>query len=154
METTIICALPYYCPKIDESSNEARDLDLPEMKRNYPNGFKCCNIDYIPKKFSQFRSQHMNRQIHKKNVLDPKTKEYKENLGDSDSIYEAFDKKCKEIRQLKKLILEKEKEIEDEKFIKDRILNSNLELQEEIKELKKKLKPKKLIVKEANLIDM
>ena len=154
METAIICALPYYCPKIDKSSSEARDLDLPEMKRNYPNGFKCCGIDYIPDKFSQFRGQHRHTSKHKKNVLDPKTQEHKQNLGDSDSIYEAFDKKCKEIRQLKKLILEKEKDIENEKFFKERILNSNLELQEEIKELKKKLKPKKLIVKEANLIDM
>ena len=154
MERKIICLLPDYCPRIDESSSEARDLDLPEMKRNYPNGFKCCGIDYIPDKFSQFRGQHRHTSKHKKNVLDPKTQEHKQNLGDSDSIYEAFDKKCKEIRQLKKLILEKEKDIENEKFFKERILNSNLELQEEIKELKKKLKPKKLIVNEANLIDM
>ena len=153
METTIICALPYYCPKIDESSSEARDLDLPEMKRNYPNGFKCCGINYTPAKYSQFRT-HVKTPKHKKNALDPKTQEHKENLGDCDTLLEAFDKKCKENRQLKKLILDKEKEIKDEKVIKDRILNSNLELQEEIKELKKKLKPKKLIVKEANLIDM
>jgi hypothetical protein len=153
MEMNIICILPDYCPRIDESSSEARDLDLPEMRRNYPNGFKCCGVHYTPAKYSQFRT-HMKRPIHKKNVLDPKTQEHKENLGDCDTLLEAFDKKCKEIRQLKKLISQKEKDIENEKVIKERFLNSNLELQEEITELKKKTKPTKIIVKEANLIDM
>lgn len=146
--------LPDYCPRIDESSSEARDLDLAEMRRNYPNGFICCGNHYTPAKYSQFRAAHMKTPKHNKNVLIPKTQEHKENLGDCDTLLEAFDKKCKENRELKTLNLQKQNEIDKEKANKERVLQCNIELQEEIKELKKKLKPVKLIVREANLIDM
>jgi hypothetical protein len=114
---------PQYYPKIDSYTNEARDLDLSELRRKYPIGFKC-------------------------------TQEFKENLGDSDSLLEAFEKKCRENRELKKLNLQKQLEIDKEKFDKDRILQRNIDLQEEIKELKTKNKPVKFKVREQNLIDL
>lgn len=153
MNFTLGQPLPKYCPKIDSLTNEARDLDLSEMKREYPRGFICCENDYTLEKFSQFRGQHIKTSKHKKKVLFPASQEYKENLGDCDSLLEAFQKKCKENRELKKLNLQKQIEIDKEKFTKDKVLEYNIELQEVIKELKKKTKQVKLIVKEENLID-
>jgi len=147
--------LPNYCPRINESTGEARDLDLAEMRREYPIGFICCKNKYLTCDYStKFRSSHMKTPKHKKNVLIPVTEEYKENLGDCDTLINAFQKKCKENKELKKLILQKQIEIDKEKINKDRVILCNLELQEEIKELKKKIKPIKLNVKEANLIDI
>jgi hypothetical protein len=110
-------------------------------------GFICCGTNYGLQKFSQFRNKHMKNEKHKKNILDPATKEYRENLGDCDTLLEAFQKKCKENKELKKLNLQKQNQL-------DRISQCNIELQEDIKELKKKIKPIKLKVKEANLIDL
>tara|TARA_B100001093_G_C26755947_1_gene983388 strand:+ start:126 stop:572 length:447 start_codon:yes stop_codon:yes gene_type:complete len=143
----LVQRLPNYCPKINEILGEARDLDLTEMRREYPHGFICCGNEYLLGKFSQFRGQHMKSKKHQKNILDSATQEYKENLGDCDTLLEAFQKKCKENRELKKLNLQKQTEL-------DRVLRCNIELQEEIKEFKKKLKPVKLKVKEENLIDL
>lgn len=155
MEYQLGQTLPNYCPKIDESTGVARDLDLAEIRREYPFGFICCGYDYLPAKYStQFRGSHIKRQKHQKNVLTPATLEYKENLGDCDTLLEAFQKKCKENRELKKLNLQKQIEIDKEKSNKERIVECNLELQEEIKRLKKKLIPVKLKVKEENLIDL
>jgi hypothetical protein len=150
----LVQRLPNYCPKINESLGQARDLDLPEMRREYPIGFICCGNEYLSVKFSQFKAQHIKSKKHYKNVLDLATEEYKENLGDCDTLLEAFQKKCRENKELKKLNLQKQIEIDKEKLNKERIVECNLELQEEIKELKKKLRPVKLKVKEENLIDL
>ena len=91
---------------------------------------------------------------HKKKVLLPASQEYKENLGDCDSLLEAFQKKCRENRELKKLNLQKQLEIDKEKSSKDKLVQYNIYLQEEIKELKRKSKQVKLIVKEENLIEL
>ena len=144
---TVTQCIPNYCPKIDETTGEARDLDLSEMKRIYPIGFMCCGVNYRLEKFSQFRGSHIKSAKHQKNILHPATKEYKENLGDCDTIQEAFQKKCKENTELKKLNLQKQNQL-------DRLSQCNIELQEDIKELKKKIKPIKLIVNEENLIDL
>ena len=150
----LVQRLPDYCPKINETLGQARDLDLSEMRREYSQGFICCGNEYILVKFSQFKSQHIKSKKHKKNVLDPTTQEYKENLGDSDTLLEAFQKKCKENRELKKINLQKQLELDKEKMSRERLLLCNIELQEEIKELKKKIKPVKLKVREENLIDL
>lgn len=147
MQYTVAKPLPNYCPIIDETTGEARNLDLSEMRRIYPMGFICCGRNYGLQKFPQFRNKHMKNEKHKKNILDPATKEYRENLGDCDTLLEAFQKKCKENKELKKLNLQKQNQL-------DRISQCNIELQEDIKELKKKIKPIKLKVKEANLIDL
>lgn len=139
--------LPNYCPKIDETIGEARDLDLNEMRREFSCGFICCGNTYLPNRFAPFRGSHIKSKKHQKNILDPATQDYKENLGDCDTLVEAFQKKCKENKESKKLILQKQNEI-------DRVLRCNIDLQEENKELKKKLKPVKLKVKEENLIDL
>lgn len=155
MEYKLGQTLPNYCPKINESTCEARDLDLAEMRREYPFGFICCGNHYLLDKYSSgFRSSHIKTSKHKKNVLMPATLEYKENLGDCDTLLEAFQKKCKENKELKKLNLQKQIEIDKEKLNKERIVECNLELQEEIKRLKNKLKPIRLKVKEENLIDL
>jgi hypothetical protein len=145
---------PQYYPKIDSYTNEARDLDLSELRRKYPIGFKCCDNNYLPEKFSQFRAQHIKTCKHIRKVISPATQEFKENLGDSDSLLEAFEKKCRENRELKKLNLQKQLEIDKEKLDKDRILQRNIDLQEEIKELKTKNKQVKLKIREENLIDL
>ena len=144
---------PKYCPKIDSNTNEARDLDINELRREYPQGFICCENNYPCEKFSQFRGQHIKTSKHIKKVLFPASQEYKQNLGDCDSLLEAFEKKCKENRELKKLNLQKQLEIDKEKLDKDRILKYNMDLQEELKELKTKNKQVKLKVREQNLID-
>ena len=154
MNFTLGQALPKYCPKIDSITNEARDLDLSEIRREYPIGFICCENSYTLEKFSQFRGQHIKSNKHKKNVLLPASQEYKENLGDCDSLLEAFQKKCRENRELKKLNLQKQLEIDKEKSSKDKLVQYNIYLQEEIKELKRKSKQVKLIVKEENLIEL
>ena len=150
----LIECLPIYNPKINELNNNARDLDLPELRREYPNGFTCCGKNYNLEKYSQFRCSHIKTIKHKVNVIDAATNEYKINLGDCDTIQEAFQKKCKENRILKKLNSEKQTELDNEKNSKERLLKCNLELQEENKELKKKIKPIKLKIIEGNLIDL
>ena len=146
--------LPNYCPKIDESTGEARDLDLSEMRREYPNGFKCCGNDYLVSRYSTCKSTHMKTAKHKSKVIEPATKEYKENLGDCDTPLEGFQKKCKENRELKKIIVQKQMELDKVKIDKDRAISLNLEYQEKLKELQKKIKPIKVVIKEQNLIDM
>ena len=86
----LVQRLPNYCPKINEILGEARDLDLTEMRREYPHGFICCGNEYLLGKFSQFRGQHMKSKKHQKNILDSATQEYKENLGDCDTLLHVW----------------------------------------------------------------
>jgi regulator of replication initiation timing len=148
----IVEVLPNYCPKIDENINSARDLDRNELIRIYPKGFKCCGKIYEKTKFTQFRASHIKTKIHKENVIDPETNNYRENLGDCDSLVEAFQKKCKETRQIKSLLIQKQIELDKQKLIVERLMECNIDLQEKNKDLKKKIKPPKLSIND-NLID-
>lgn len=140
----LVEVLPNYCPKIDENMNSARDLDRNELIRTYPKGFKCCGIIYQKNKFTQFRASHIKTKIHRESILDAETNNFKENFGDSDTLVEAFQKKCKEIRQIKSLLVQKQIELDKQKVLVEKLMTCNIDLQEKNNDILKKIKFDKL----------
>ena len=140
---SIIEVLPNYCPKIDDVNNKKIDLNIRDLQIKYPNGCVCCNVTYLPKKYSSLIAQHFNTKKHKKLCLDPANEIFKQDCGSNENILDIFDLKCKENRELKKLnysykeeiylMKEKyEKELENIRIRFNILQKLNMELQEKV----------------------
>ena len=128
--TSLIPVLPTYEPKIDERSMTRIDLNIRDLQAKYPNGCICCGTTFIPKKFSNMISGHFNTVKHKKKCIIPSNQEFKQEFGISNNLNDAFDNKCKEVRDLKKLNYEYKQEIEKLQMKIDRFEGLNIKLQE------------------------
>lgn len=100
---SLIEILPNYEPKINSDATEIVNLNIRDLQNRYPNGCICCGTLFIPKKYSSMISQHFKTKKHEKSCIKPKNDSFKNDFGNSENIIEAFDNKCKEVRQLKKL---------------------------------------------------
>ena len=118
---SIIEVLPNYCLKIDEINNKKIDLNIRDLQIKYPNGCVCCNVTYLPRKYSSLIAQHFNTKKHKKLCLDPANEIFKEDCGSNENILDVFDLKCKENRELKKLNYNYKQELDSmkEKYEKE-----------------------------------
>lgn len=148
--TSLIEVLPNYEPKINENNSEKVDLNIRDLQHKYPNGCICCGNEFRPRKFSSMIASHFNTAKHKKKCLVPANKLFKEDFGSSNNLTEAFDNKCKELRDLKKLNYEYKAEME---LIKDKyevLENLNIKLQERLNIETSK----SIVIKCENLIDL
>ena len=147
--TSIILTLPKYEPKINENNTEKVDLNIRDLQDKYINGCICCGTNFYPRKFSSMIASHFNTAKHKKNCLNPANYLFKEEFGSSSNLKEAFDSKCKELREEKKLAYEYKEELEKLKFKCETLEKLNIKLQERISDI---LNPKN--VECENLIDL
>ena len=149
--TSIIISLPTYEPKINENNTEKVDLNILDLKEKYPHGCICCGTTFLPGKFYQMRASHIHTAKHKKKCLNPANQLFKEEFGSSSNLKEAFDSKCKELREAKKLSYEYKEELDKTKHDLD-----SLKIKYEVKEeLNIKLQEKLLNrVSCENLIDL
>ena len=118
--TSIILTLPPYEPKINENNTEKVDLNIRDLQEKYPHGFTCCGTTFPPGKFYQMRASHIHTAKHKKKCLNPANQLFKEEFGSSSNLKEAFENKCKEVRELKKLVYEYKEELDKTKYELDR----------------------------------
>lgn len=148
--TSIIEVIPNYEPKINDSNTEKIDLNIRDLQNKYPNGCKCCGTIYYSKNFSRMISSHFKTTKHKKTCLDPSNLLFKEDLGNSKDLKEAFDNKCKELRQIKKLNYQYKDELDKFKIKYETLERLNIMYQE------KREKSLQIYseVKEENLIDL
>ena len=114
----IIEIIPNYEPKINENNTEKVDLNIRDLQNKYPNGCICCGTTFYPRKFSSMISSHFNTTKHKKKCLYPANQLFKEEFGSSSNLKEAFDNKCKELREEKKLAYQYKDELDKLKFIR------------------------------------
>ena len=149
MNTDLIEVLPNYEPKNNEINSEKVDLNIRDLQSKYPFRCMCCGNKFVPKRYSSMISSHFNTAKHKKHCLIPANKLFLEDYGSSNNLPEAFDNKCKEARDLKKLNYEYKYELEKLKIKYEILEKLNIKLQENILE---SLKPK--IVECKNLIDL
>lgn len=147
--TEIIEITPNYEPKINEDNTEKIDLNIRDLQIKYPNGCLCCGTIYYPRKFSSMISSHFNTQKHKKKCLYPANQLFKEEFGASNNLKDAFENKCKESREEKKLLHEYRNELKKLKITNESLLQLNIELQKKITNLEKKNH-----IKCENLIDL
>jgi hypothetical protein len=147
--TSIILTLPSYEPKINENNTEKVDLNIRDLQDKYTNGCICCGTTFYPRKFSSMIASHFNTAKHKKKCLNPANYLFKEEFGSSSNLKEAFDSKCKELREEKKLAYEYKEELEKLKFKCETLEKLNIKLQERISDI---LNPKN--VECENLIDL
>ena len=147
--THIIAVLPEYEPKINENNTEKIDLNIRDLQNKYSNGCICCGTTFYPKKYSSMIASHFNTAKHKKKCLYPANQLFIEDFGSSNNLKEAFDKKCKELREEKKLAYEYKEELEKQKFKCETLEILNIKLQERISDI---LNPKN--VECENLIDL
>tara|TARA_A100001015_G_scaffold290447_1_gene363467 strand:+ start:1027 stop:1476 length:450 start_codon:yes stop_codon:yes gene_type:complete len=148
--TSLIEVLPNYEPKLNENNSEKVDLNIRDLQHKYPSGCICCGNEFRPRKFSSMIASHFNTAKHKKKCLVPANKLFKEDFGSSNNLTEAFDNKCKELRDLKKLNYEYKAEME---LIKDKyevLENLNIKLQERLNIETSK----SIVIKCENLIDL
>ena len=128
--TQLINVIPNYEPKLDESLFEKVDLNIRDLQNKFPNGCICCGNTYLPRKYSTMISSHFNTKKHKKLCLGPANIDFKNNFGNSKDLQDAFDNKCKENRELKKLNYEYKNEIDKLKNSNEILHKINLEYQE------------------------
>ena len=147
--TSIVLTLPNYEPKINENNTEKVDLNIRDLQDKYINGCICCGTNFYPRKFSSMIANHFNTTKHKKKCLNPANYLFKEEFGSSSNLKEAFDSKCKELREEKKLAYEYKEELEKLKFKCETLEKLNIKLQERISDI---LNPKN--VECENLIDL
>lgn len=135
----IISSLPKYEPKVHVDDNEIKkiDLNIRDMQTKYPIGCMCCGNTYLPKRYSSMISQHFTTSKHKKLCIIPTNEDLKNNFGNSKDIYDAFDQKCREIRELKKLNYQYKDELEKLKTINETMQNINLSYQKTLVNYKK-----------------
>jgi hypothetical protein len=148
--TSLIEVLPNYEPKINENNSEKVDLNIRDLQHKYPNGCICCGNEFRPRKFSSMIASHFNTAKHKKKCLVPANKLFKEDFGSSNNLTEAFDNKCKELRDLKKLNYEYKAEMELIKEKYEVLENLNIKLQERLNIETSK----SIVIKCENLIDL
>ena len=146
---SIIEITPIYEPKINENNTEKVDLNIRDLQNKYPNGCICCGTTFYPRKFSSMIASHFNTAKHKKKCLYPANQLFKEEFGSSNNLKEAFDNKCKELREEKKLAYQYKDELDKMKFKCETLENLNIKLQEKISEVLKHQ-----FVKCENLIDL
>tara|TARA_Y100000816_G_C25903865_1_gene471499 strand:- start:232 stop:675 length:444 start_codon:yes stop_codon:yes gene_type:complete len=146
--TSIVEVLPNYEPKIDDKQFKKVDLNIRDLQQRYPNGCICCNNKYYPKKYSSLIAQHFNTKKHKKLCLDVENETFKNDFGNSKDLQEAFNNKCKENRELKKLNYNYKDEITQLKNSNFALQKINLEYQE------KSLIINKKSTNSINLIDL
>jgi len=134
--TSIIACLPTYEPKINENNTEKVDLNIRDLQEKYPLGCICCGTTFTPGKFYAMRASHFNTEKHKKKCLNPANQLFKQEFGSSSNLKEAFDNKCKELREVKKLAYEYKYELDkiknefDKLKIKYEVIeNLNIEFQ-------------------------
>lgn len=147
--TSIVLTLPNYEPKINENNTEKVDLNIRDLQDKYTNDCICCGTTFYPRKFSSMIASHFNTAKHKKKCLNPANYLFKEDFGSSSNLKEAFDSKCKELREEKKLAYEYKEELEKLKFKCETLEKLNIKLQERISDI---LNPKN--VECENLIDL
>ena len=147
--TEIIEVLLTYEPKINENNTEKIDLNIRDLQNKYSNGCICCGTTFYPRKFSSMIASHFNTSKHKKKCLYPANQLFKEEFGSSNNLTEAFDNKCKELREEKKLAYHYKDELDKLKIKYETLEKLNIKLQEKLTET---LKPK--FVKCENLIDL
>tara|TARA_B100001175_G_C19385826_1_gene578900 strand:- start:130 stop:420 length:291 start_codon:yes stop_codon:yes gene_type:complete len=94
-------------------------------------------------------ASHFNTAKHKKKCLYPANQLFKEEFGSSSNLKEAFDNKCKELREEKKLAYQYKDESDKLKIKYEKLEILNIKLQERISDL---LNPKN--VECENLIDL
>lgn len=145
----IIEIIPNYEPKINENNTEKVDLNIRDLQNKYPNGCICCGTTFYPRKFSSMISSHFNTTKHKKKCLYPANQLFKEEFGSSSNLKEAFDNKCKELREEKKLAYQYKDELDKLKFKFESLEKLNIKLQERISDI---LNPKNVVCE--NLIDL
>tara|TARA_Y100001935_G_scaffold255431_1_gene268409 strand:+ start:4910 stop:5350 length:441 start_codon:yes stop_codon:yes gene_type:complete len=109
---SIIEVLPNYEPKINETNTEKIDLNIRDLQNKYPIGCICCGNTFYPKRYSSMIASHFNTTKHKKKCIYPANKLYKEDFGSSNNLNDAFDNKCKELREIKKLNYEYKDELD------------------------------------------
>ena len=109
---SIIEVLPNYEPKINETNTEKIDLNIRDLQNKYPIGCICCGNTFYPKRYSSIIASHFNTTKHKKKCIYPANKLYKEDFGSSNNLNDAFDNKCKELREIKKLNYEYKDELD------------------------------------------
>ena len=126
----MINVLPIYEPKIDEITMTKIDLNIRDLQDKYSHGCICCGTIFYPKKFSSMISSHFNTIKHKKKCINPNNQEFKQDFGCSNNLHEAFENKCKENRNLKKLNYEYKDEIDKSKFKIERLEQLNMKLQD------------------------
>lgn len=145
---SLIELLPNYEPKINSDASEIVNLNIRDLQNKYPNGCMCCGTLFYPKKYSSMIAQHFKTKKHEKLCIKPKNDCFKNDYGNSKNIIEAFDNKCKEVRELKKLNHEYKNDL-DLIVKKYNLLESlNVQLQNQILEKNNKNIPCE------NLIDM
>lgn len=127
--TNLICQIPIYEPKIDENTFSIKDLNIRDLQNNYKNGCICCGNTYLPNKFSQLISSHFNTKKHKKLCLDVYTENFHNNFGNSNNFSDAFEKKCKENKELKKLNYIYKSDLDNLKKKYEILENINIEYQ-------------------------
>ena len=147
--TQIIEILSTYEPKINENNTEKIDLNIRDLQNKYPNGCMCCGTTFYPKKYSSMIASHFNTAKHKKKCLYPANQLFKEEFGSSNNLKEAFDNKCKELREEKKLAYQYKDELDKIKLKCETLEKLNIKLQEKLTET---LKTK--YVRCENLIDL
>lgn len=147
--TQIIEVLTTYEPKINENNTEKTDLNIRDLQNKYPNGCICCGTTFYPRKFSSMIASHFNTSKHKKKCLYPANQLFKEEFGSSNNLKEAFDNKCKELREEKKLVYQYKDELDKIKLKCETLEKLNIKLQEKLTET---LKTK--YVRCENLIDL
>ena len=147
--TQIIEILPTYEPKINENNTEKIDLNIRDLQNKYPNGCMCCGTTFYPKKYSSMIASHFNTAKHKKKCLYPANQLFKEEFGSSNNLKEAFDSKCKELREEKKIAYQYKDELDKIKLKCETLEKLNIKLQEKLTET---LKTK--YVRCENLIDL
>ena len=147
--TQIIEVLTTYEPKINENNTEKIDLNIRDLQNKYPNGCICCGTTFYPKKYSSMIASHFNTAKHKKKCLYPANQLFKEEFGSSNNLKEAFDNKCKELREEKKLAYQYKDELDKIKLKCETLEKLNIKLQEKLTET---LKPP--LVKCENLIEL
>lgn len=145
---SLIEVLPEYEPKINETNTEKIDLNIRDLQNKYPNGCHCCGTTFYPRKFSSMIASHFNTAKHKKKCLYPANQLFKEEFGSSNNLTEAFDTKCKELRESKKLAYQYKDELNKVQLKCETLEKLNIKLQEKISE---SFTP---IVKCENLIDL
>jgi hypothetical protein len=128
----IIQVIPNYEGKINELNTEKIDLNIRDLQNKFPKGCICCGTTFYPKKYSSMISSHFTTNKHKDKYLYPANKLYKEDFGSSNNLNEAFDNKCKELREIKKLNYEYKDELDKMRKKYEILEKLNIELQNKI----------------------
>ena len=77
-------------------------------------------------------ASHFNTAKHKKKCLSPANLLFRQEFGSSSNLSDAFEDKCRENRELKKLNYQYKDELDKLKLKYDKLENLNIKLQEKI----------------------